>query len=324
MPTTPTDEPLISAALAKALELAPEYGQRSMLARAVNIALQLDWTDAKWRGIFKTNPGEKFLIDKRLGSNQIRYDRIMRIPGKVRGVVVNDTHAPFHDRNAIRLACKVIGHIKPDVLIFNGDLNDMYSLSRFDKNPERKDDLQGEIDIAQSQVLIPLSVAAPKRAKKIVLPGNHDIRFERYLWRHPELFGLTGLNLPSVWQLDRMGIEYAGYAVEFDGLHVSHGTRVSIHAGYAAKAELTKRFYQTSTMTGHNHRNGAHQGNYRGRMIKGQEVPCLCDLNPEYQDDPNWSQGIGYFEIGRDVHIECIDFHSDYTCRFDGKWFEVD
>lgn len=315
-------------ALALATEAAPTYRTLTQLARHVNKELGLEWSDAKWRGIWKQYPAEKFIIQKRLGEAQNLHihGQKLHIQGNVRGVVVNDTHAPFHDRDAIALAAKVIKWWKPDLLVHNGDQCDFQGLSKFDQNPSRKFRAQDDVDQWQTQVAIPLNVAAGSQCRKVVLPGNHDLRLLKLLWQHPDLFSVRSLHLPALWMVDKLGMEYTGYAVVIDDvLEISHGTKVSAHAGYAAKAELIKRGYSISTITGHVHRAGRHSFTrpYGGEVV-GQESPCLCDLEPEYMVDPNWVQGLTLFEV-RDRHVwtQAVEFTSDYRCHVDRKWFEV-
>lgn len=323
--TDPTQVKEVSEleALAKALELAPGFLRRTHVSQAVNRELGLDWSEACWRGIWKKHAGDAFLVNKRLGTGRSKHPRVLKIGGNLRGVGLFDAHAPFQDDDAIALVCRVIRWWQPDVGIFGGDEIDFYGLSKYDKNPGRKFTVQDEVDAAQSRVLVPVRAAMPKDSRLYKVEGNHCHRLERHLWANPELFSLTTLSLPVLLELDKIGIEYVPYAVEFsDLLHVSHGTKVSINAGYAAKAELVKRFYRISTLTGHNHRNGKHQGNYRGQPVVGQEVACLCHTEPEYQDDPNWSKGLALWEIrDGDLWITHVDIYDDYTCCVGGKWF---
>ena len=42
-------------ALTKCVEIAPSYGMGTHVTRRVNELLDLDYTDAKWRGLLKDN-----------------------------------------------------------------------------------------------------------------------------------------------------------------------------------------------------------------------------------------------------------------------------
>jgi hypothetical protein len=246
----------------------------------------------------------------------------------MKGAVVNDTHAPFHDPFAIKLASKVIKWWKPDVLVHNGDQSDFAGLSKFDQNPNRKFRMQDDVDQWQVEVAIPLNVAAGPGCRKIVLPGNHDLRVLKFMWQYPELFSVRSLHLPALFEVQKLGMEYVGYAVVIDNLiEISHGTKVSAYSGYSAKAELLKRGYSICTITGHVHRAGRHEYTppYGNEIIVGQESPCLCSLTPDDMVDPNWVQGLTLFEVkDRKVWIHAVVFNEDYTCHISGKWFGLD
>jgi UDP-2,3-diacylglucosamine pyrophosphatase LpxH len=307
-----------SEALRRAIELAPHCRTLREVGERVNDVLDIDISEAAWRGILNRAPDTKERCYKLLGvalPERQRY-RTVNISGDVRGLVTNDVHVPYHDANAVKLAIKVLAWWQPSVHIANGDHLDCYNLSHYDKNPARVYRLQDEIDQWHVDVIAPLK-AATKRARWIFLPGNHEDRLRKHLWRHPELFGVKALELPNLLELDRYGIEYAEQSVTFDGvLEVSHGTRVNKWAGASAKAEQELRRYSISTITGHVHR----AGRFQTHGVIGQESPCLCSLEPEYLIRPDWVQGLTLFEIkdGR-LHVEAVQFNRDYTCIVGGR-----
>lgn len=327
--TEDVKEVSVDEAIALATTVASTHRTLVQVAAEVNHQLGLGWSDAKWRGIWKANPAAKFTVQKRLGEslNRHNHGQKLHIRGNVRGAIVNDTHAPYHDPNAIALATKVIKWWKPDLLVHNGDQCDFQGLSKFDQNPARKFRAQDDVDQWQTEIAIPLNMAAGTRSRKIVLPGNHDLRFLKLLWQNPELFSVRSLHLPALWEVDKLGMEYVGYGVVVDNLlEISHGTKVSVHAGYAAKAELLKRGYSISTATGHNHREGRHEYTRPyGGLVIGQEIPCLCNREPDYQVDPNWVQGLGLFDIkDGNLWLQSVTFTNDYLCNVGGKWFGLD
>jgi len=318
-------EPAVEEALDAALRIAPACRTLKQVGREVNDTLGLDWSDAKWRGVWKREASAKWRIEKRLGEARAQHihGQKLFVAGDMRGATVNDIHVPYHDPEAIILAGKIIKWWQPNLLVWNGDLNDFPGLSKWDPNPTRRYRMQDEVDELQADVLIPLNAAAGK-CRKVALPGNHDLRLLKLLWAQPELFSVRALQLPELWQVDRLGMEYAGYAVVVnEQLEVSHGTRVSAMSGYSAKAELIKRGYSISTNTGHVHRAGRHE--FRppyGPLIVGQESPCLCRLDPEYLVDPNWVQGLTLWETrGADLWIEAIVFSRDYRAQVGAKEF---
>jgi predicted phosphodiesterase len=319
---------VIDEALAAALLAAPSCQTLIQTARNANEALGLDWSDAKWRGIWKSHPGEAFLVQKKLGEGLIRHvhGQKLFLTGDMKGATVSDAHAPYQDDRAIALASKVLKWWKPEVLVHAGDNIDCAAISKFDANPQRVYSIPEEVNAWQSRVYIPLMSAVGPKCRTFVLPGNHDLRQERWLWRHPEMFGLRELNLPALLGAKELGFEYVGYAVVVDNkLEISHGTRVSAQSGMSARAELLKRGYSISTSTGHVHRAGRHeyQAPY-GPLVVAQENPCLCSLDPDYLTDPNWVAGLTLWSVFRgNLWIQAVTFNQDYTCMVDGRWFEA-
>lgn len=320
-----TNTALRDEALHKAIELAPLYEKLSNVARAVNEALDLTWTQGAWRGLWVRNPEIAERVRKKLGTAQREYPRQITINGDCRGIVFSDIHAPFHDRDAIALACKVAKWWKPDVAIFNGDDLDFYMSSRYDKNPARTFRVQDEVDIWHIECVAPILSTLPPKSRKVKLPGNHEDRLRHKLWANPDLFGIRSLELPELLELKRYGVEYATQRVHFGHeLEITHGDRVSKWAGMSAKAEQEKRRFAIKTITGHVHRAGRFQTRVGSGYSIGQECPCLCDLSPEYMTDPDWVQGITIFTIRNGVaRIQAVQFEPDYTCEVGKEFFEL-
>lgn len=312
-------------AYAKAIELAPLFSSLAQVARAVNDALDLEWTDGAWRGLWVRNPEIAERVRKKLGTAARTYERTVTVIGDVRGIVFSDIHAPFHDRNAIALAAKVAKWWQPDVAIYNGDDLDFYQLSRFDKNPARTWRTQDEIDIWHIECVAPINAALGHRCRKIKLPGNHEDRLRRKLWANPDLFGLRSLELPELLQLAQYGIEYAELRVRLGNvLEVSHGTRVARWAGYTARSEQELRRFAIDTITGHVHRAGRFTTRVGNRHSTGYEAPCMCSLDPEYMTDPDWAQGITLFQTaGNRVHVQQVLFTLDYTAMVGRQVFSL-
>lgn len=321
-----TDTTLRDDALYKAIQLAPLHEKLTSVARAVNASLDIDWTEAKWRGLWKDNPEVAERVRKKLGTAQREYPRQITIQGDVRGIVFSDIHAPFHDRQAIALACKVARWWKPDVAIFNGDDLDFYMSSRYDKNPARTFRVQDEVDTWHIECVAPIVAALPSKCRKVKVPGNHEDRLRHKLWSNPDLFGIRSLELPELLELKRYGIEYAAQRILFGyELEVSHGTRVSKWSGMSAKAEQEKRRFAIKTITGHVHRAGRFQTRVGNGFSFGLEAPCLCSLEPEYMVDPDWVQGVTLFTIRSGVaRAQTVQFEPDYTCEVGKEFFSLD
>lgn len=247
-----------------------------------------------------------------------------RIHESCTGIVVNDEHSPFFDKNALEISLKIIEYVKPDFLLLNGDQLDFYELSTFDKNPARKLTLQDEIDIWHKQILS-RQISASKKSTVIKIDGNHEDRLRRYLFKNPELFSLRSLSIENILSLKEFGVEYSKDGVLFqDTLRVYHGERVSKYSAYSAKAEMEKHQHTWSTITGHVHRVGKHVVTKpNGEVVTSVENGCLCSLKPEYLNLTNWQHGITYFEVfENEVFIQQLTIQRG-KCILGKKLFSV-
>jgi len=105
-----------------------------------------------------------------------------------RSVFVPDLHVPFVDTKAFYTAVAFIKYFKPHLLFDLGDAIDFYQLSRFSKDPARREALQKDLD-QTTDCLSELRKAAP-RARFYFIRGNHEYRLTKYS-------GLTHLSLKA-------------------------------------------------------------------------------------------------------------------------------
>ncbi len=95
------------------------------------------------------------------------------------GVVLSDVHVPFQDKSVCRMALAFIREHQPATIHLLGDVADFYSISRFTKDPSRKEDLQADLDATRA-FLSTVRDAAPS-ARIVYSEGNHEFRLRRYL-----------------------------------------------------------------------------------------------------------------------------------------------
>lgn len=211
-------------------------------------------------------------------------------------IVLSDIHYPYEDKVTINTAVNFIDSVKPDTIILNGDILDMYDVSSFDKSPERMQSLQKEIDKA-TNLFKRLRKVAPN-ARIVFIKGNHEFRLERYLMKHPELFSLDALKLPNLLKLKEFNIEYFDKHFKLGNLKFTHGSIVRKFSSYTAHAELDKN--DCSGCSGHTHRLGVCFKKTPSRYLAWYESGCLCDIHPEYVDEPDWQQGFLYGYVNKD------------------------
>ena len=225
---------------------------------------------------------------------------------------LTDTHDPFRDVQAHNLAVRILKDVRPDMVILGSDGVDCYRLSKFDKNPARRDTLQSEID-TWVEYTREIKAAVPN-AKFYWIPGNHENRLTSLIWRNPALFGLRALEWSNLLQFKELGIERAHKDEVLLGngrIVVKHGNYIRGQSGRSAWAELNREAFSITTVSGHSHRFGAVYRRTRLGMVQAYEGGCLCTMNPEYTSNPDWHQGfvlLLYSEDGAFLEVDNLSF----------------
>lgn len=238
--------------------------------------------------------------------------------GKV--VILSDLQIPYEDPAAVQEALRIIDYVQPDTVVLNGDIVDCYAESAFLKDPKKASASIPETH-RRTQALLDALQPGPGI---IWLGGNHEDRWRRLLWgespvaklllqQHQEAAGLGGIDLSDpvrsfskLFRLDERGIAYYPYGHRLylanGNLVVTHGKYVSRHSGYSAKR--TWEWLGTSCIVGHTHRLGAYLITQDGTPMGAWENGCLCQLEPEYDDAPNWQQGFSVVRVnGPEFHV---------------------
>ncbi len=204
---------------------------------------------------------------------------------------VNDIHVPWHDVELVDAAIELFADLQPDLFIINGDTQDFFGLSRFNKSFERLDNLQNELD--QGKDLRKAFRTAMPNAMMHETMGNHEERLLTYPgFNAPALKSLNSLKPDVLMGLKEYDIKHwprNGFRLNEDFL-VEHGSVVRKNAGDTAKQRLGETLI--SGVMGHVHRLGqASRSGYR--ELNWYETGCLCQLNPDYvTGEANWMQGI--------------------------------
>lgn len=213
-------------------------------------------------------------------------------------VALGDLHIPYEDSDAIKLAFKFISDYKPSKIVLGGDIIDFYSISHFQRNPNRVDNLQSEID-KTVLYLTRLRKIAPQ-AEIIYMRGNHEDRLRKFLWATPELSSLRSMHVEELLHLQDLDIKYTDELIHQDkDIIYSHKGIVRAHSAYTAKALLDK-VGSTNVVHFHTHRSGVHRKSDAAGIHTAMESGCLCKLDPEYVKNndviANWQQGFTYIE----------------------------
>lgn len=230
-----------------------------------------------------------------------------------RAAVLSDIQFPFHDGPALAAALDHVDAFKADTVILNGDILDMYSISDFLKDPRKGwANLKLERDLVHE-----LQEEFNDGRQVIWLGGNHEARWRRRLWSSRESSEIRRLIDEQYQVPDDEGdlfrdifvkpwVTYYPYhhvlSLAAGNLLITHGETVSKHAGQTARMHVER--YGTSVIVGHTHRMGAAPRTQMGVPYAGWENGCLCRLDPEYVQFPNWQQGFSTVTIdGPKFHV---------------------
>lgn len=207
--------------------------------------------------------------------------------------ILSDIHVPYHDEVAVRAAVEHLGEAGVAAILLNGDTCDFYSISRWQKDPSKRD-FKGELEACREFVAW---LREQFRGIPIVLKaGNHEERWTHYIWQHaPELSSDRLTSLVSWLHLDQHGIEYVDdqRPVMVGKLPVLHGHELP--KGLAAPVNVARgAFLRTlsSVLVGHSHRSSGHaESDMWHNEIFTWSTGCLCDLTPEYARINRWNHG---------------------------------
>ena len=243
------------------------------------------------RKFFEFEDGERFdIMPYELGKN------VKKI------IILNDPHIPYHDKNAILTALEFASKKEVDAIILNGDVSDYYGISRFIKDP-RKRNLNYELDLTK-QFLRELRAFFPDK-QIYYKEGNHEERWENYLKvAAPVLLDINEFQLDVILQLASLGIIYVKNKklIKFGKLNILHGHEYKGGGGGVNPARWLFLRTSANSCCGHFHRISQHiERDVAGKQIGCWSMGCLSDLNPEYMPFNNWSQGFGYGEILDDL-----------------------
>ena len=207
-------------------------------------------------------------------------------------VVISDVHFPYHDEEAMDLFFAWLEENEVDRVFLNGDILDMYSLSKFAKNPaNKKAAIQEEVK-ACKEFLEQLREKTDAPAYFIM--GNHCQRLQTYIkTKAPELYGTLGI--PELLDFEKYNINWIPGGKEaflqYGKTLIGHFNKVSKHSCYTVKA-LAEDYPGFNICQSHTHRQGLFFKSTGGKTIWAAEQGCMADpKQADYVAIPNWQRG---------------------------------
>ncbi|GAB6066030.1 hypothetical protein JCM9492_11220 [Aquifex pyrophilus] len=217
--------------------------------------------------------------------------------------IINDVHFPYHDKVAVRTALKALLRYEIDTLILNGDIVDFYSVSFWERRPDRRN-LQVERDIVLKAFDVIRKVFPD--AKIIYKEGNHEERLERFLMRKaPELWDVEELKTENFLRLSDFGIEYVKdkRRIQAGELDIIHGHEYRSYASVNIAVSYLRKAFR-NVLLGHFHRKQEEtKKDIRDELSGAWIVGCLCDLKPDYAPHNEWVHGFAFVELYENGHF---------------------
>jgi len=251
------------------------------------------FTDAVYRtyGVRRSTSYRNEMAEVKRESTPREQLRITTGAGFKTAMVINDTQNPYQDEKCLALVESFMGEVQPDYLFELGDMSDFYQISKFDKDPSRVDGLQGDVNNTRAMFRRHRKILPDARI--ILTDGNHERRWQNFLWtKAPELSLLTCLDITELFGLKEYEIEHVPYecgVMVNDLFLLTHGTLASVNSSYTAKRMFDK--HGGCGMCAHTHRGGVFYKRNRFGVWGWWENFCLCDLYPDYTQNPDWVQG---------------------------------
>jgi len=226
-----------------------------------------------------------------------------------RCLILSDIHVLFQANRAITAALQYGDSFDPDAILINGDFFDFYQLSKFIKKPTLVS--VGNELLAGGKLLDLISARFPK-AKKVFKKGNHDERWDKYLYDVAALLsdipGITeGWRVPG--GIVRNNFEVVGdkRPIMLGKLPVLHGHELPIKSSVnPARAAWLKTNH--TCLFGHFHQSTSYSPT---DMFHDENATwstgCLCQLSPQYMPINSWTWGFAAVEVHRD---QSFDVHN--------------
>lgn len=233
-------------------------------------------------------------------------------------LVIPDAHAnPRYDNERFTAIGKVAKKLKPQIIVCLGDLADMESLSRFDRNTLSSEGRRYRQDIeSANDALARLDTAlGAMRVKKFVVRGNHEAFIERAANEDPKMAEtLRGEDL----QFKEFGWESVPFKeiLKVQGWHFSHffpsGTMGREIGGKNAAASILREMH-ASCVSGHAHTlDLARQWTATGGNITSIVAGCM--VHKDYVMDwcrntrKMWWRGLTYIRGAENGQWDGLDF----------------
>lgn len=224
------------------------------------------------------------------------------IKGHKKVLILSDVHLPYHNIEALTVALDYGKKEQPDAILLNGDILDCHKLSRFVKDPKKRDFAS---ELASFKDFFTILQKTFPKAKIYYKLGNHEERYQHFLMEKAgELIGVQEFELENIIKARAEGIEVIGdkRPIRMNNLWGLHGHEYP--GGISAPVNPARGLFlraKLSCFQGHNHQTSEHtEPTLSGSMVTTFSIGCLSELHPAYMPLNKWNHGFGFVELGSD------------------------
>jgi UDP-2,3-diacylglucosamine pyrophosphatase LpxH len=230
------------------------------------------------------------------------------IEGPQRIAALFDVHAPYHSIEALTAALDFLSDKDITTLLIGGDFFDFYGMSRYAKDPDKRNTAE-EIKIGVELLQTIFNELKPE--KVVFKYGNHDERFEHYIWQKfaeiPQLTDFEEMKQISLENIlrNRLGKDFPidfvtdKRIIRAGNLNIVHGHEFP--SGITSPVNIARGLYlraKANTICGHSHKSSEHsETDINGKMITTWSVGSLCELHPLYMPINSWNHGVALITL---------------------------
>lgn len=220
--------------------------------------------------------------------------------------ILSDIHFPYYDKEALNAAIAYLKKWKPDCILLNGDIIDMYQVSDYLRDPRQRN-FKYELDMLRSFIQQIRKIWPKERI--VYKIGNHEERYEtKILKRVPEFVDLELFTLQSVLNVSDLGVEVVGNkrVIKAGKVNILHAHELP--RGMAAPVNPARGFFlrcKANVIGSHHHQSSEHfEQDLNGQIIGAWSLGHLGDPHPHYMPINKWNHGFATLEnYGSDFKV---------------------
>jgi predicted phosphodiesterase len=223
-------------------------------------------------------------------------------------LILPDVHVPYHNYDAINTTFDFCQDKSIDSILLNGDFMDCYQMSKFVKDP-RKRNFKEELSIA-GELIDAIQKTFPD-AKLFFKEGNHEERYEKYLMmKAAELLGIEEYGLDNLLKLYARGVAYIRdqRTVRVGKFPVFHGHEYNMKNTTVNPARTLFLRTKASALCSHLHVPSFHSGKREDdHVISCYSTGHLSEEHPPYARKNEWILGFAIIDFDP-THYEVSNY----------------